>query len=175
MTTKLCLYECLIKPIALFGCETWTMKKADSTKLQAFEMKCLRMLLGVKWSDHVNNEVALAYLARLETYSNQFYTARRLGWVMCVEWMVSPRTSESAPHQDRKRGGATERLTGWASTAAISSLARPRDSATAEKTNTGLPNKGSTAQQTIAFIVDSCCQHDATDNSHTWRSSVKNQ
>ena len=47
LNTKLRLLDCLVLPIALYGCETWTMNKADIDKLCAFGMKCLRVTQGV--------------------------------------------------------------------------------------------------------------------------------
>ena len=44
LKTKLHLLGCLVLPIALYGRETWTLNKAELKKLQAFGMKCLRMV-----------------------------------------------------------------------------------------------------------------------------------
>src|SRR4029077_10947151 len=57
LKTKLRLLDCLVLP--MYGCETWTLNKADISKLQAFGMKCLHMILNVSWRDHVtNSEIA---------------------------------------------------------------------------------------------------------------------
>jgi hypothetical protein len=72
LTTKLRMFDCLVKPIALYGCEAWVMKKANREKLQAFEMKCMRILLNVTWRDHItNNEIAVR-------------TSRRVGHIVDV-------------------------------------------------------------------------------------------
>jgi hypothetical protein len=54
--TKLRLFRALILPIALYGCETWTLRQAEEKKLLVFEMAALRRILGVKKLDKLRNE-----------------------------------------------------------------------------------------------------------------------
>ena len=57
--TKLRLWNCLVMPVALYGCENWVLSMSAKRKIQAFEMKCLRRVLGISWQQHVtNSEVA---------------------------------------------------------------------------------------------------------------------
>ena len=53
--TKVRLYRALIQPIALYGCETWTLKQAEESKLHTFEMSALRKILGVSKLDKIRN------------------------------------------------------------------------------------------------------------------------
>src|SRR5580693_6628904 len=62
--TKFRLMDCLVIPIALYGCETWTLNKADRKKLQSFETKCLRKILGVTWREHITNKEILTRSSR---------------------------------------------------------------------------------------------------------------
>ena len=55
LTTKLRLYESCVLSILLYFSETWTLLKAATNRLQAFHMRCLRRILGVRWQDHVTN------------------------------------------------------------------------------------------------------------------------
>jgi hypothetical protein len=55
LTTKLRLYESCVLSILLYCSETWTLLKADIDRLQAFHMRCLRRILGVRWQDHITN------------------------------------------------------------------------------------------------------------------------
>ena len=54
--TKFKLYKTLVLSIFLYGCETWTLTAETTKKIQAFENKCLRRLLGISWKDHKTNE-----------------------------------------------------------------------------------------------------------------------
>ena len=55
-STKIKLYKTLVLSTLLYGCESWTLT-ADSTKrIQAFENKCYRRMLGISWKDRKTNE-----------------------------------------------------------------------------------------------------------------------
>ena len=56
MNTKLRLYKALIMPIAMYGCETWTLRQAEEKKLLVFEMAALRRILGVRRIEKIRNE-----------------------------------------------------------------------------------------------------------------------
>lgn len=43
----------------MYGCESWTLKKAEETRINAFEMKCLRRVLRIPWTAKKTNEWAL--------------------------------------------------------------------------------------------------------------------
>ena len=43
----------------MYGCESWTLKKDDEARINAFEMKCLRQVLRVSWTAQKTNEWAL--------------------------------------------------------------------------------------------------------------------
>ena len=49
------LKSCVLSAL-LYACETWTLKKTDRDRLNAFEMKCYRKILAVKWPDKVRND-----------------------------------------------------------------------------------------------------------------------
>ena len=50
------MYSSLVLSVLLYGSETWTLRKADSTKVQAFHMLSQRRILGIKWYDHITNK-----------------------------------------------------------------------------------------------------------------------
>ena len=53
---KKCLYAGVIVPTALYGAEEWSMRSAEKRKVNVFEIKCLRSLVGVSQLDRVRNE-----------------------------------------------------------------------------------------------------------------------
>ena len=48
--TKVCLVKAMVSPVVMYGCESWTMKKAERQKIVAFELWCWRRLLRVPWT-----------------------------------------------------------------------------------------------------------------------------
>ena len=50
MPTKVCLVTAMAFPVVKYGCENWTMKKAEGQRIDAFELWCWRRLLRVPWT-----------------------------------------------------------------------------------------------------------------------------
>ena len=49
LPTKVCLVKAMVFPVVMYGCESWTMKKAERRRIDAFELWCWRRLLRVPW------------------------------------------------------------------------------------------------------------------------------
>ena len=50
LPTKVCLVKAMVFPIVMYGCESWTIKKAEQRRINAFELWCWRRLLRVPWT-----------------------------------------------------------------------------------------------------------------------------
>ena len=50
LATKVCLVKAMVFPVIMYGCESWTIKKAESWSIDAFELWCWRRLLRVPWT-----------------------------------------------------------------------------------------------------------------------------
>lgn len=55
LATKCRLVNAIVFPIATYGCETWTLRKADKKRIDAFELWCWRKLLRIPWMVRVTN------------------------------------------------------------------------------------------------------------------------
>ena len=51
LPTKVCLVKAMVFPVDLYGCESWTIKKAECRRIDAFELWCWRRLLRVPWTE----------------------------------------------------------------------------------------------------------------------------
>ena len=49
LLTKFCLVKAMVFPVVMYGCESWTIKKAEHCKIDPFELWCWRRLLRVPW------------------------------------------------------------------------------------------------------------------------------
>ena len=59
MPTKVCLVKATIFPLVMYGCESWTIKKAEHQRIDALELWCWRRLLRVPWTARKSNQSIL--------------------------------------------------------------------------------------------------------------------
>ena len=59
LPTKVCLVKAMVFPVVMYGCESWTVKKAESQRIDAFELWCWRRLLRVPWTARRSNQSIL--------------------------------------------------------------------------------------------------------------------
>ena len=57
--SKLCLVKAMVFPVVMYGCESWTIKKAERQRIDAFELWCWRRLLRVPWTARRSNQSIL--------------------------------------------------------------------------------------------------------------------
>ena len=66
LPTKVCLVKAVVFPVVMYGCESWTIKKAEHRRIDALELWCGRRLLRVPWTARRSNqsilkEISLTY------------------------------------------------------------------------------------------------------------------
>ena len=59
LLTKVCLVKAMVFPVVMYRCESWTIKKAECQKIDAFELWCWRRLLRVPWTARRSNQSIL--------------------------------------------------------------------------------------------------------------------
>ena len=56
LLTKVRLVKAMVFPVVMYGCESWTVKKAEGQRIDAFELWCWRRLLRVPWTSRRSNQ-----------------------------------------------------------------------------------------------------------------------
>ena len=56
LPTKVCLVKALVFPVVMYGCDSWTVKKAEHRRIDAFQLWCWRRLLRVPWPARRSNQ-----------------------------------------------------------------------------------------------------------------------
>ena len=56
LPTKVCLVKAMVSPVVMYGCESWTVKKAECRRIDAFELWCWKRLLRVPWTARSSNQ-----------------------------------------------------------------------------------------------------------------------
>ena len=64
--TKTRLYKALVLSTLLYGCESWTLTAETTRRVQTFETKCFRRMLGISWAEHKTNEYVRAQVTLLD-------------------------------------------------------------------------------------------------------------
>ena len=59
LPTKVCLVKAMVFPVLMYGCESWTVKKAEHQRIDAFELWCWRIPLRVSWTARRSNQSIL--------------------------------------------------------------------------------------------------------------------
>ena len=66
MPTKVRLVKAMVFPVVMYGCDSWTVKKAECRRIDAFELWCWRKLLRVPWTAMRSNQSILKEISSLE-------------------------------------------------------------------------------------------------------------
>ena len=59
LLTNVCIVRAMVFPVAMYGCESWTIKKAEHRIIDAFKLWCWRRLLRVRWTPRKSNQTIL--------------------------------------------------------------------------------------------------------------------
>ena len=63
LSTKVHLVKAIVVPVVMYGCDSWTIKKAERQRIEAFELWCWRILLRVAWTAKRSNQSILKELS----------------------------------------------------------------------------------------------------------------
>ena len=77
--TKLGIYRAAVLPVLLYGAEVWVLSVKESTRLEVFHRKCLRVILGITKRDHWRNERVLEETGMCDV--GELVTRSRLRWL----------------------------------------------------------------------------------------------
>ena len=104
LPTKVCLVKAMIFSLLMYGCESWTIKKAECRTIDALELWCWRRLLRVPWTARISNqsilkEISPKYLLEglmleLQYFSHMMRRANTLEKTLMLGKMEGKRRSE---------------------------------------------------------------------------------
>ena len=63
LSTKVCIVKAMVFPVVMYGCESWTIKKAERRRIDAFELWCWRRLFRVPWNARRSNQSILGEIS----------------------------------------------------------------------------------------------------------------
>ena len=98
--TKVCVVKTMVFPIVMYGCDSWTIKKAEHWRTDGFELWCWRRLLRVCWTERRSNQSILR--------EKSFLNIHWKDW--CWSWSSNTLTTWCEELAHWKRPGCWERL-----------------------------------------------------------------
>ena len=69
LPTKVCLVKAIVFPVVVYGCESWTIKKAECQRIDSFELWCWRRLLRVPWTARRTNQSIVKEISHAYTFA----------------------------------------------------------------------------------------------------------
>jgi len=105
LSTKLHLVKAMVFPVVIYGCESWTVKKAEHRRIDAFELWCWRRLLRVPWTTRRSNQsintntqkVSLTTHTLISQVSHSFVSNSGTPWIAAHQASVSITKFWSSP------------------------------------------------------------------------------
>ena len=79
LSTKVCLVKAVVFPVVMYGCESWTMKKAERGRIDSFELWCWRRLLRVPWTARRSNQSILKEISPEYSLTDSLESTLMLG------------------------------------------------------------------------------------------------
>ena len=137
--TKIRLFKTLVRPVLLYGCETWKITKADERRLNSFQCQCLRRILRIRWQQRISNN-RVVEMADINNISCEIWRRRWywLGHILRKEdendcltalgWTPEGRRARGRPKTTWRRTVEKEReKAGWRSWNVARAEARNRE------------------------------------------------
>ena len=119
LSTKVCLVKAMVFPVVICGCESWTIKKAEHWRIDAFELRCWRRLLRVPWTARRSTQSILkeisprCSLEGLMLKLNLQYFGHMMQRVDSFEKTLMLGKIESRRRRGMRRRGTEDEMIGW--------------------------------------------------------------
>ena len=100
LPTKVCLVKAMVFPVVMYGCESWTIKKAEHRRTDAFELWCYRRLLRVPWSI-------------LKEISPEYSLEGLIFWPPDVKNWLTGKDSDARKDWRQEKATTEDEMVGW--------------------------------------------------------------
>ena len=104
LLTKVCVVKAMASPVVMYGCESWTIKKAEHQRIDAFELWCWRRLLRVPWTARRSNQSILKEINPEYSWEGLMLKLQYFGHLM---WRTDPDAGKD--WRQKEKGGSR----GW--------------------------------------------------------------
>ena len=115
LPTNVCLVKAMAFPVVMYGCESWSIKKAERRRFDAFELWCWRRLLRVPWAARISNQSILKEISPEYSLEGLILKLQYFGHLMrktdSLEKTLMPEKIEGRRIRGRQRMGWLDGIT----------------------------------------------------------------
>ena len=108
MPTKVCLVKAMVFPVVMYGCEIWTVKKAECRRIDAFELWCWRRLLRVPWTARRSDQSVLKDISPGCSLEGMMLKPKPVLWPPHVKSWLIGKDSDAGRDWGMEEKGTTE-------------------------------------------------------------------
>ena len=114
LQTKARLVKAMVFPVVMYGCESWTVKKAEHQKIDAFELWCWRGLLRIPWTARRSNQSILKETSPGYSLEGRMLKLKRqyFGFLM-QSWLIWKDPDSGKDWRQEEKGMTEDEMVGW--------------------------------------------------------------
>ena len=110
-STKVCLVKAMVFPVVIYGCESWTIKKTECWRIDAFELWCWRRVLRVPWTARRSNQSILKEISPQRTDAE---AETPILWPPDVKyWLIWKDPDAGKDWRQEEKGTTEDEMVGW--------------------------------------------------------------
>jgi len=115
LPTKVCQVKALVFPVVIYGCESWTIKKTEHRRIDAFELRCWRRLLRVPWTARRSNQWILKEISPEYSLEGLMLKLKLQYFVHLMQknWLVGKDPGAGKDWRWEEKGTAEDKIIGW--------------------------------------------------------------
>ena len=113
LPTKVCLVKAMVFPVVMYGCESWSIKKAEHWRIDAFELWCGRRLLRVPWTKRRSNQWILKgnqswiFIGMTDTETPILWPSD------AKNWLIGKDPDSGKDWRQEEKGTTEDEIAGW--------------------------------------------------------------
>ena len=115
LPTKVHLVKAMVFPVVMYGCESWTIKKAECWRMDAFELWCWRRLLRVPWTAKRSNQSILKEISPGCSLEGLILKLKLqyFGHLMRSSWLIGKDSDAGRDWGQKEKGTTEDEMAGW--------------------------------------------------------------
>ena len=115
LLTKVRLVKAMVFPVVMYGCESWTIKKAECRRIDAFELWCWRRLLRVPWTAKRSNQFIMKEISPGISLEGMMMLKLKLQYFGHLMWRVDSleKTDAGRDWGQEEKGTTEDEMSGW--------------------------------------------------------------